>query len=259
MLIAGIDLAWGEKAGDGVCLVEYRGVGADDGAPRARVLRHAHVFGDEALLGCLVEGEERAAADGEVFLAFDAPMVCVNDTGRRPVDALVSAAFRAQHAGCYPVNTRLARRPLRLSRRLRDERGFALEPGIGGKRAAEVFPHPAIVRFLGLEKIIEYKRKPKRSRAHCEVEFARLRAGVGGLLRTHFPWLETGAETAALLGAKWSKPVEDQVDALVCVLIGLWHVRHEGRRSEVFGDATTGFVVLPDAGSGPTGPWRGGW
>ena len=76
-----------------------------------------------------------------------------------------------------------------------------------------------------------------------------MRVGVGRLLRTHFPWLETGADTAVLLERKWSKPVEDQVDALVCALIGLWHVRHAGRRSEVFGDAATGFVVLPDAGS----------
>lgn len=250
-MIGGIDLAWGEKAGDGVCLVEYRGAGSEGGVPRARVLRHAHVFGDEALLACLAEGEARVAAGGgDVFLAFDAPMVCVNDTGRRPVDALVSAAFRAQHAGCYPVNTRLAPRPLRLAKRLSEERGFALDLGIGGRRAAEVFPHPALVRFLGLERIIEYKRKPKRTRAHCEAEFARLRAGLGGLLRTHFPWLETGAETEALLGAKWSKPVEDQADALVCALIGLWHVRHAGRRSEVFGDEATGFVVLPDAGAG---------
>jgi predicted RNase H-like nuclease len=256
VLIAGIDLAWGEKAGDGVCLVEYRGGGGGNGTPRALVLRHAHLFGDEALLACLAEGEARVAeaggggGDGGAFLAFDAPMVCVNETGRRPVDAQVSATFRAQHAGCYPVNTRLAPRPLRLARRLNEERGFALDFGFGGRRAAEVFPHPALVRFLGLKKIIEYKRKPKRSRAHCEAEFARLRVGVGGLLRTHFPWLETGPETAALLEQKWSKPVEDQVDALVCALIGLWHVRHAGRRSEVFGDAATGFVVVPDAGSG---------
>lgn len=270
MLIAGIDLAWGEKNGDGVCLVEYQAEVA--GAARARILAHDHVFGDEALLDSVLGGGR--VAEDAVFLALDAPVVCVNATGRRPVDGAVSAAFRAQHAGCYPVNLRLAPRPLRLAARLRDEHGFALEPGVYpfggcaggtatidlkggqlmidrklGRRAVEVFPHPALVRFLGLERILEYKRKAGRARAHCEAEFRRLQDGVRGLLRSHFPWLDTNDETRELLEARWSKPTEDKVDALVCALIALWHVHHGGRRSEVFGDVATGFVIVPEAGS----------
>lgn len=248
MLIAGIDLAWGEKNGDGLCLVEYRPA-AERRAAHARVLEHNHVFGDEALLGALFA----AVGEGPAFLAFDAPVVCVNDAGRRPVDAAVSEAFRAQHAGCYPVNTRLAPRPLRLAARLRDAHGFALDPSakgaISARRAAEVFPHPAIVRFLGLAKILEYKRKAGRPRAHSDAEFARLQRGVGELLVTHFPWLAPAPETAALLSSPWSKPVEDQIDAVVCALIALWHVHHSGRRSDVFGDVETGFVLVPAAGS----------
>ncbi len=100
--MAGIDLAWGEKAGDGVCLVEYRAGRDQRERPCATVLSHAHVHGDEALLEQLRRGEEQAAGNGDrgVFLAVDAPLVCVNEKGRRPVDALASATFRTQHAGC---------------------------------------------------------------------------------------------------------------------------------------------------------------
>ena len=248
MLIAGIDLAWGEKNGDGLCLVDYQPA-AGRRMAHARVLAHAHMFGDDALLNMLLG----AACAGPAFLAFDAPVVCVNDTGRRPVDAAVSDAFRAQHAGCYPVNTRLAPRPLRLAARLRDAHGFCLEPAAAGaisaRRAVEVFPHPAIVRFFGLAKILEYKRKSGRPRAHSDAEFARLQRGVGELLTTHFPWLAPAPGTSALLSAPWTKPVEDQLDAVVCALIALWHIHHEGRRSEVFGDIATGFVLVPAAGS----------
>jgi predicted RNase H-like nuclease len=248
MLIAGIDLAWGEKNGDGLCLVDYQPA-AGRRMAHARVLAHSHVFGDEALLGALQD----AAGDGPAFLAFDAPLVCVNATGRRPVDAAVSAAFRAQHAGCYPVNTRLAPRPLRLAARLSGAHGYSLNPAAEGataaRRAAEVFPHPAIVRFLGLSKILEYKRKSGRPRAHSEAEFGRLQGGLGELLTTHFPWLAPALETSALLSAPWSKPVEDQLDALVCAFIALWHVHHVGGRSEIFGDVATGFVLVPAAGS----------
>ncbi len=248
MLIAGIDLAWGEKNGDGLCLVDYRPA-AGRRAARARVLAHDHVFGDAALLAALLD----AAGPGPAFLAFDAPVVCVNEIGRRPVDAAVSAAFRAQHAGCYPVNTRLAPRPLRLAARLRADHGFALDPSAedatSARRAAEVFPHPAIVRFLGLGKILEYKRKAGRARARTDAEFARLQRGVGELLATHFPWLNAAPDTPALLSAPWSKPVEDRIDAVVCALIALWHVHHAGRRSEIFGDVATGFVLVPAAGS----------
>ncbi len=248
MLIAGIDLAWGEKNGDGLCLVDYRPA-AGRRAAHARVLAHSHVFGDAALLAALGD----ASGPGPAFFAFDAPLVCVNATGRRPVDAAVSEAFRAQHAGCYPVNTRLAPRPLRLAALLRDVHGFALDPEAAGateaRRAAEVFPHPALVRFLGLAKILEYKRKSGRSRARSDAEFGRLQRGVGELLATHFPWLAPAPATSALLSASWSKPVEDQLDAVVCALIALWHVHHAGRRSEIFGDVASGFVLVPAAGS----------
>jgi len=45
----------------------------------------------------------------------------------------------------------------------------------------------------------------------------------------------------------WSKDAEDQIDALICALVGLHHWRHLGERSEILGDAATGFIVAPAA------------
>jgi len=252
-LLAGVDLAWGEKNGDGVCLIAYRAVTAQEPAS-ARILAHSHVKGDEALFSALAASTSDAPLYR--FFAFDAPLVCVNATGRRPVDGLVSAAFRAQHAGCYPVNLRLAPRPLRIAERLAAA-GFALTSGLPTaampKVAAEVFPHPALVRWLGLDRILEYKRKAGRPRARSDAEFARLQRSLAGLCAAHFPYLAWHADSSALLAACWRKPVEDQLDAWICALIALWHVHHEGRYSEVFGNDATGFVLTPCAGADQQG------
>jgi predicted RNase H-like nuclease len=65
------------------------------------------------------------------------------------------------------------------------------------------------------------------------------------LLAAEFPFLILDTETTILLAAPWSKPVEDRTDALFCALISLWHVHHQGARSEILGDITTGFILLP--------------
>ncbi len=254
MLIAGIDLAWGEKLGDGLCLIRHC-----PGSPAAdRILVHDYLSGDDALMAALLA--PLITPDEAVFAAIDAPVICRNATGRRPADAAVSAAFRSAHAGCYPVNLNLARRPLRVAARLRDREGFTLTtapegpapwPERGWRVAAEVFPHPALVRWLGLDRIFEYKRKAGRSRDHAAAEFRRLQQALVGLLQGRFAGLQCAPDTAALLAAPWSKPVEDKVDALVCALIGLWHVRHAGARTEVFGDTANGFVLVPRADQRP--------
>lgn len=256
LLLAGVDLAWGEKNGDGVCLIEYRPATTVDPAT-ARILAHDHVRGDDALFRvlespCALLPCATVESPVQRFFAFDAPLVCANATGRRPVDGLVSAAFREQHAGCYPVNLRLAPRPLRIAARMAAA-GFLLSPALPTAAtpwvAAEVFPHPALVRWLGLERILEYKRKAGRSRARSDAEFTRLQRSLAGLCASHFPYLAWHADSPALLSAAWRKPVEDQLDAWVCALIALWHVHHAGRRSEVFGDTVTGFVLTPSRGA----------
>ncbi len=248
MLIAGVDLAWGERNRDGLCLLRVH----QRGPEKAEILLHAHTAGDDTLLYTVLS--HLAQPDESVLVALDAPVVCRNATGRRPADAAVSAAFRRAHAGCYPVNQTLAERPLRLARRLTEEAGFHLGPkpnfappwpAKGWRLAIEVFPHPALVRFFGLEQILQYKRKAGRSISHAAAEFRRLQTGLLDLTTARFPGLALNPQTFNLINSPWSKSVEDQVDALVCALIGLWHIRHSGAQSEIFGDDQNGFVIVP--------------
>jgi predicted RNase H-like nuclease len=78
-----------------------------------------------------------------------------------------------------------------------------------------------------------------------DAEFARLQRLVRESLEVQFPFLALDADTPALLAAPWTKPVEDRTDALFCALIALWHVHYVGARSEIIGDLTTGFILLP--------------
>lgn len=118
--------------------------------------------------------------------------------------------------------------------------------GSADRLLAEVFPHPAMIRLLGLERIVKYKRGPVTARRG---EFGRLQGLLRDCLRTRFApgeWVDTPA-LAAVLAAPWTKPAEDRLDAFVCALIGYHHWRHAGHRSEVLGDVETGFILLPAA------------
>lgn len=233
--IVGLDLAWGERNGDGLCLLAAQ-------AGAIRVLETAHVFGDAALLAWL--GTRCPPAPAPAMILFDAPLLCPNLTGSRPVDRLTHTLFGRFHAGAHPANAARCPRPLRLAAAVRRELGFQVgwQNPRHARLAVETFPHPAMVRWLELSRIVKYKRGPVAAR---RTEFARLQ----GLLRT---WLTAAlpelVSTPALqetLTATWTKPAEDRLDAMVCALIGYWHWRDNGERSEVIGDEETGFILLP--------------
>ena len=233
--IVGVDLAWGERNGDGLCWLEVTPGGA-------RIVETAHVFGDEALFRWL---EARLPpAPAPAMLLFDAPLVCPNATGSRPVDRLAQTLFRRFHAGPHPANAARCVRPLRLAAVLEERLG--VEIGWRSPRTArlavEVFPHPAMVRWLGLERIVKYKRGPVAAR---RAEFARLQGLIRTFLAENFSDLAESAALEGTLAALWTKPNEDRFDALVCALVGYQHWRDDGRASEVIGDEATGFILLP--------------
>jgi hypothetical protein len=233
MLLIGLDLAWGEKNSDGVCLIRYA-------RRRARILGYAYPHGDDALIAALVP---HLKPDEPAFAAIDAPIVCPNSTGARPVDRLTHTLFHREHAACHPANLTQCPRPPRVLARLATDLGFVAGwQGSAPRLAAEVYPHPAMVRLFRLPRIIKYKKGPVADRRR---EFGRLQCLLRDLLATEFPILTLDAETPALLVAPWSKPVEDRTDALFCALIALWHVHHRGTRSEILGDLATGFILLP--------------
>ena len=233
VLLIGIDLAWGEKKHDGVCFLEWDG-------KRGAVAGFAYPQGDRELREEVVRASRGKLS---VFVTVDAPIVCPNRTGTRPVDRLTHRMFHREHAACHPANLTKCPRPPRIARLLRKE-GFRVgwKPGAGKKTVAEVYPHPAMVRMFGIPRIVKYK---KGGVAERRKEFRRLQELLRRCLKKRFPRLAIDAETKSLLAQRWSKPVEDRTDALYCALIGLWHWMHRGKRSEVIGDLKTGFILLP--------------
>ena len=241
VLLIGVDLAWGEKMHDGVCFVELDGVGG-------RVVGFGYPQGDRDLMKLIGETSRNYQT---VFVTVDAPIVCPNRTGTRPVDRLTHRMFHRQHAACHPANLMRCPRPPRVARLLQIK-GFRVgwETRVGGRWVAEVYPHPAMVRMFGLPRIIKYK---KGSVAERRKEFQRLQGLMRKLMKRKFPGLTLNQETRNLLREKWSKPVEDRTDALFCALIGMWHWMHRGKRSEVIGDRKTGFILLPEEGAASEG------
>ena len=231
MLIVGIDLAWGDKKPDGVAFIKSTG-------RSGRVLGFAYPRGDDELMEVL---RPKLASEKKVFITIDAPIVCPNLTGTRPVDRLTHTLFHREHAACHPANLMKCPRPVRIREEL-ERLGIVTgwERTQNRKLVAEVYPHPAMVRLFRLDRIIKYK---KGSVAHQKAEFRRLQRLLRRFMSESFPDLILGDEARKLLQTTWSKSVEDLTDALFCALIGLWHIK--GRGTEAIGDLETGFILLP--------------
>jgi predicted RNase H-like nuclease len=232
MILAGIDLAWGDKNPDGVCLLE----GHPD---RVRCRFTGLTHGDDELAALFEDLPSRAG----VLLAMDAPVVCPNKTGSRPIDRLMHRLFRDAHAGAYPANQNLCRRPLRVVARL-EQAGFVVgsDPPWNRRQVMETFPHPCTLRWFDRDRIFKYK---KGRVAEKREEFASLQRALRSHIRSRLPLLAEQVEILALLKQAWSKPVEDQTDALMCALLAYDHWFGQGRLTEVLGDPKTGAIVIP--------------
>jgi predicted RNase H-like nuclease len=203
-------------------------------------LSHALTHGDDALLDYL---HTHLAPDVRTLLCLDAPVVCPNRRGARPVDRLTHRIFHRVQAAAHPANRVLAARPLRVVRRLQ-RAGYDISTDWPATPRAlvEVYPHPATVRWFGLDRTIKYKRGPVAARRRA---FARLRSLLRRWLENCAPEIAQHRPTAALLRTPWTKNGEDMTDALLCAMIG-WQWAVRGRRTlEILGDQRSGFIVVP--------------
>ena len=232
MNILGVDLAWGEKKSDGLCLFEVS-------RQRTCVRAIDYTHGDEALVAWVQE----SIGDGSAMILVDAPLVCPNTTASRTVDKQISSMFWRQQAGCYSANSTNCKRPIRIAKQLATcgfEIGWHLN--ISDRLLIEVYPHPAIVRFFDLDRIVKYK---KGRVAEKRQEFKRLQGLIRKCLPEQFPRFQMTPELDDLLNQSWSKEIEDCTDAFLCALIGYNHYLHDGAKSECVGDRKTGFILLP--------------
>jgi predicted RNase H-like nuclease len=233
--VVGIDLAWGERRPDGLCLLA---------GTRGQVAHVAHglTHGDKELLAWL---QRNLPDEVPALLCLDAPVVCPNRTGSRPVDRLTHRLFHREQAGAHPANRGRCVRPLRVAGQLK-RAGFSIATDWPRTARAliEVYPHPATVRWFGLDRTLKYKRGPVASRRRA---FAQLQRMVRAWLEQNAPEILRHPPTADLLRARWTKNIEDMTDALLCAMIGWQWAAQGGGALEILGDVRRGFIAVPRA------------
>lgn len=245
MRFIGLDLAWSARNPTGAAVVE--------GDARGGALRTTELLGgDDEVIAFVREQAGTAPA----LVLIDAPLYVPNQTGRRPAEAEISATFARYHAGAHPANrNRLAVagvvRGETLVTRL-EALGFTHQAevvaGQAVRQIVEVYTHPALIAFFNLERIIQYKARPKRSHEHRLAEFARFQSYLRSL-STADPALH---DTTALLARDLDFPskarlkdYEDLLDGVLCAYIGQYLWRWGMRRARVFGTMAEGYITTP--------------
>ena len=242
--LIGVDWAWSDRHESGVAILRW------DGA--------ALTFQAAEAITTLEEIAARIRAlDGSWCIAIDAPLIVRNQSGRRPVDGLISARYHRFHAGAYPANLRLLGGKVRGGDLVRQLQGDGLRMAGGPERAAQVadrwafetYPHAEMVEVFGLPRIFKYKRG----------RVAAKRKGLLALMqcfRERFPDLEPPLALSAplrdllstdpdLLRGRALKRHEDLLDAVFCAYLAAYAWYWGSARSRVLGDQSSGEVILP--------------
>ncbi|MBV8785501.1 MAG: DUF429 domain-containing protein [Mycobacterium sp.] len=245
MYFAGVDLAWAGRNPTGIAVVD------DDGL----LVHIAAVRDDAAILA-----ELQPYVQGDCLVGFDAPLVVTNPTGQRPAEAAFNRDFRRFEAGAHPVNTAKPEfadgsRAARLARTL----GLIMDPrSPAGRRAIEVYPHPATVVLFRLERTLKYKAKPGRDLDRLKTELLLLMDGIETLANADVPlhvedhpdWGELRRQVVTAERKSELRRVEDPVDAVVCAYVALFSVRRPAAVT-IYGDFATGYIVTPSLPSDP--------
>ncbi|MFK7896211.1 MAG: DUF429 domain-containing protein [Myxococcota bacterium] len=230
-LAEGEEVAWGEKKNDS-------GVWPD--------------------LKTLVGAAQRIEEAEARVVAVDMPLAKGPCIARRAADNAISSAFGARGCSTHsPTPERPGELGMDLMRQL-EAAGFplAVAPASGGTKtlahSIEVYPHPALLRLLGLDYRLPYK--VSRSSQYWKGEsvearigyllenFARIRSGLEARLGPVPVPVPSPGEVATLSGLK---RFEDALDALICAWVGLCFLEGE---ADSFGDADAA-VWVPSAGA----------
>lgn len=239
MRFVGVDLAWGTRATTGLAAVD----------PSGTLLDVAEAVHEDDIVAWL-----RRWTGGPSLVAFDAPLVVTNLSGRRECEALVGRFFGSFGAHCHPSNRTNPAfadggRAARVARRA----GLDVSPtSAAQRRAVEVYPHPAIVVLFHLPKVLRYKAKPRRDLDLLRAEMLALIGHVEGLAAADVPlrvsehdgWIDIRYAVECATTKAQLRRVEDRVDAVVCAYIAAyatarpWAVR-------LLGGADGGSILTP--------------
>jgi predicted RNase H-like nuclease len=236
----GVDLAWSEHAGSGVCALSESGDILDEGqlAPDALAAWVRRWRGQRSVL------------------AIDGPLVVPPDSAAlRPVERELHHRYGRYHAGPFPggaASTIMRGRARAPAAALLDAVGdYVVGPTdrTSAHRAIEVFPAPTWIELFGLSERVVYKRGRLAERV---VALARLRGFLASLadadppLRAPSPSGLVPLVEAARNARDW-KAVEDVIDARLCAYVALLWDRVGEPAWAVTGEADwhAGYVVVP--------------
>ena len=124
----------------------------------------------------------------------------------------------------------------------------AVVAGAAVRQIVEVFPHPAMIGLIGLQRTLKYKARPKRCFDERLSEWRRYQAYISDLVRADPPLHGQEAFIArdvTQLTGRRLKDYEDQVDALICAYIALYAFRWGEARCHVFGTLDEGSIFTP--------------
>lgn len=189
------------------------------------------------------------------ILAIDQPTIVTNKSGRRPVDSIVAKRLQPFGTAVQPASLKRhelfgADAPIwRFLEELRHaEPRISLNPADIGCRAArlvvaEVYPVLATLAFFPeLVERREVARYNPQRRSFRPEDWRRLCGGLANAFdRIRLPELSRICEDLA--SRKPTKPLQDQLDACLCLLIA--HHLAIKAPSIVIGDTDTGCMVTP--------------
>jgi predicted RNase H-like nuclease len=245
MLFVGIDLAWSPKNASGMAVIE-------GDAKKANLLHAQTVFSDKEIEDYVNKHVKKENA----LIAIDAPLIVPNQEGRRIAEKLVGDLFRKYEAGAHPANRK------RLSQwggkirgeevsKLLEKVGFKHDPYIKkyeeARKFFEVYPHPSMVVLFKLDKILQYKAKPKRDYEFRRKEFKKYQSRLKGLQDAN-PSLTLPKEILFKnlnnLKAQGLKGYEDVLDAIFCAYIAYYNWCFP-EKCAVLGDMERGYISTP--------------
>lgn len=244
--IVGLDLAWKDGRPSGLCVLR------DHGDVVELVLVECRVDTPEGWAHFL------SSLGPNSVVAVDAPLAWRTACH---AERALGRAFGRYHAAPYMAGSDFLRRleltcGPRLAEALIGE-GFDLDPrklqlaGAPGRFAFETYPHAFHVRTFALERRIPYKKGRMEGR----------RAGMNAYqehlaraLCEHAPAVAADPRMAVLLAPEATaargpalKALEDQLDAVTCVLAALFAWRNGVREADLFGEPVEGYIVIPSA------------
>lgn len=238
MHLVGIDLAWGERKPSGVAVLDETG----------RLLRLAAATDDDAVVAAI-----GGATDGPCVVAFDAPIIVANDSGKRPCETELNRDFARFDAGAHSTNrgrAEFAQQP--RAARLAERLGLDVDPAsTADRRGLEVYPHPATIALFRLGRVLAYKNKPGRDVGSMRGELLRLTTFLEGLAEADVPlhldvptWHEVVESVRSATRKSELRVAEDQVDAVVCAYVALLAAKAPEQLT-TYGDLATGYIVTP--------------